>query len=89
MRWRNRERNPLPAAFLGPFIRLVSGILLLLPAATLSSAQDFQSWNEVDLTASYKGIDFLVPLLARIDSSFPNPQLAATGITADFRVPLA
>ena len=62
-------------------------MLLLVLAVTLSSAQDFQSWNEVDITASYKGIDFLVPLLTRTDSRLPNPQLAATGITADFPLP--
>jgi len=28
-----------------------------------------------------------VPLLARTDSRLPNPQLAATGITADFPLP--
>ncbi len=61
-------------------------LLLLTSGASLSSAQDFQSWNEVDLTASYRRVAFLVPLLARFDPDLPNPQLAATGITADFSV---
>jgi len=57
-----------------------------MPLATNGSAQDFQQWSEVDLTASWGKVDFLVPLLARTDTGLPNPQLAATGITAD--VPL-
>jgi hypothetical protein len=61
--------------------------LLVFLAARFCQAQDFQSWNEVDLTASWKNVDFLVPLLARLDPSLPNPQLAATGVTADFRLP--
>ena len=44
-------------------------------------------WNEVDLTASWRNVAFLVPLLARTDTRLPNPQLAATGITADISLP--
>ncbi|HZS71481.1 MAG TPA: DUF2490 domain-containing protein [Candidatus Acidoferrum sp.] len=55
--------------------------------ASRANGQDFQSWNEVDLTGSWKTIDVVVPLLARIDASGANPQLAATGITADFGLP--
>ncbi len=55
--------------------------------ATTACAQDLQSWNEVDLTASIHHIDFLVPLLARSDPALPNPQLAATGVTADIQLP--
>jgi hypothetical protein len=57
--------------------------LLVSPAI----AQDFQLWDEVDLTASWKKVEFLAPFLARTDTSLPNPQLAATGITADFPLP--
>jgi hypothetical protein len=57
---------------------------LLVPPAI---AQDFQLWNEVDVTASWKKVEFLAPFLARTDTSLPNPQLAATGITADFPLP--
>ena len=57
--------------------------LLVSPAI----AQDFQLWNEVDLAASWKKVEFLAPFLARTDTSLPNPQLAATGITADFPLP--
>jgi hypothetical protein len=53
----------------------------------LAGAQDFQLWDEVDLTASWRNVDFLVPVLARTDTRLPNPQLAATGIMADFRLP--
>jgi hypothetical protein len=59
-------------------------MLVLVPPAI---AQDFQLWNEVDLTASWKKVEFLAPFLARTDTSLPNPQLAATGITADFPLP--
>ena len=68
-------------------VRAVFAVLAFTLGASFSSAQDFQSWNEVDVTASYKGFDFLVPLLARVDSRSPNPQLAATGVTADFHLP--
>jgi hypothetical protein len=55
-------------------------VTLLVSAAR---AQDFQTWNEVDLVASWRRVDLTVPLLARVDSNLPNPQLAATGIVAD------
>lgn len=51
------------------------------------TAQDFQNWNEIDLTASWKKIDLLAPLVARTDPSKPNPQFAATGVLA--LIPLA
>lgn len=84
MRWRSREPHRVRLDSFWPCIRIVAFLLSLLSAGTFAGAQDFQSWNEVDLTASWKNADFLVPLLARVDSSLPNPQLAATGITADF-----
>ena len=59
-------------------------VLFLARAAT---AQNLEIWNEVDLTASWKHVDFLAPLVARTDTRLPNPQLAATGITADVRLP--
>lgn len=59
--------------------------LVLLSVASVE-AQDFQSWNEIDFSASWRGVGLTLPLLARVDSRLPNPQLAATGITAD--VPL-
>jgi hypothetical protein len=58
-------------------------MLLLIFAGQLALAQDFQSWIEVDLAATWHRIDFLVPLVARIDSQLPNPQLAAGGMSAD------
>ena len=61
---------------------------LILLLASFARAQDFQQWNEIDLTASWRKADFLIPLLARTDSSLPNPQLAATGVLADVRLPL-
>src|SRR5579885_3262208 len=73
MKWRRRERH---------FIRTAS-LWLCCFGATFAAAQDLQSWNEVDLTASWRNIEFLVPLLARVDSSLPNPQLVATGVMAD------
>jgi hypothetical protein len=59
------------------------GPLFIFVLATLSSAQNVQSWNEVDLAASWRKVDFLVPMLARTDTHLPNPQLAAIGITVD------
>lgn len=85
MKWPNRDERITSSVFVS--VRAVLALFAVTVGASLSSAQDFQSWNEVDLTASYKGVDFLVPLLARVDSTSPNPQLAATGVTADFRLP--
>jgi hypothetical protein len=62
-------------------------LFCLFVLTTLAKAQDFQLWDEVDLTASWRNVDILVPLLARTDTRLPNPQLAATGITADFPLP--
>jgi hypothetical protein len=64
-------------------MRSVAAVLwmcLLVPPAI---AQDFQLWNEVDVTVSWKKVEFLAPFLARTDTSLPNPQLAATGITPE------
>jgi len=52
-----------------------------------AAAQTLQSWNEVDVTASWHRVDLLVPFLARTDTNLPNPQLAASGFTADFPLP--
>jgi hypothetical protein len=68
-------------------IHPAAALLFLTLIATIAHAQDFQFWNEVDLTASWRRIELLIPLVARTDSSLPNPQLAATGITADLRLP--
>jgi hypothetical protein len=55
-------------------MRLVTAVVLwvltLVPRAT---TQDFQLWNEVDLTASWRKVEFLAPFLARTDTSLPNP----------------
>jgi len=61
--------------------------LCLFFLSSLARAQDFQSWNEVDVTASWRGVQLLAPFVARVDPSLPNPQLAATGLTADFPLP--
>lgn len=62
--------------------QLIAIVLLVAMQAALAGAQDFQNWNEVDLTASWKKVDFLAPLVARTDPSKPNPQFAATGVVA-------
>jgi hypothetical protein len=62
--------------------RSIGIVLLVAMQADLAGAQDFQNWNEVDLTASWKKVDFLAPLLARTDANKPNPQFAATGVVA-------
>lgn len=61
-----------------------SAVLFCWPfLPVLAGAQDFQQWNEVDFTASWRKVDFLLPVLVRTDTRPPNPQLAATGITVD------
>jgi len=62
-------------------------IVALVIAVAPGHAQDFQSWNEVDLAAAWGRIDLLAPFVARTDPSLPNPQLAATGLTADIHLP--
>jgi hypothetical protein len=66
---------------------LRAGFAFLFLLATAARGQQFQSWNEVDLTASWHKVQFLTPLVARIDPSLPNPQLAAIGVTADLPLP--
>jgi hypothetical protein len=83
MKWRKREGHLTRTFLAGAGMRTTVALLVFL-AAGFCQAQQFQSWNEVDLTASWKNVDLLVPLLARVDPDLPNPQLAATGITADF-----
>ena len=62
-------------------------IWLLLAGESVAAAQTFQSWNEVDVTASWKHVDFLFPFQARTDTRLPNPQLVAGGVEADFALP--
>jgi hypothetical protein len=59
-------------------------LLCVISLGVLARAQDFQSWDEVDLTASWNKVSFDLPMLVRVDSRLPNPQLSATGLTADF-----
>ncbi len=59
-------------------MRSAALLFCLFILAVPAGAQDFQIWNEVDLTASWRNVDFIAPF---------NPQLAATGITADFHLP--
>lgn len=65
-------------------MRSSPALLYLFLLTSFGRAQEFQSWNEVDVTASWSKADVLVPTLVRIDSHLPNPQLAATGVIADF-----
>ena len=58
-------------------------VTFLFFMGTAGHAQELQSWNEVDLSASWRHVDFLAPFVARIRPGSPNPQLAATGLTAD------
>ena len=68
-------------------MRPAAAFLCSFILATLARAQAFQQWNEVDLTASWGKFDLLAPVLARTDSHLPSPQLAATGILADYPLP--
>ncbi len=87
MRWRS---NGL--AWLRPLARKIccwATPLLFFPIACQEvRAQQFQSWNEVDLAGTWGKVDLLAPFVARTDSSLPNPQLAATGLMADFHLPV-
>jgi hypothetical protein len=65
-------------------MRLAAALLFLRLFPGLAGAQDFQQWNEVDVTASWPRVNFLVPFVARTDAHLANPQLAATGIIASF-----
>jgi len=63
-------------------VQSIALVLSLAMQARTAVGQDFQNWNEVDLTASWKKVDFLAPLVARTDPSKHNPQFAATGVVA-------
>jgi hypothetical protein len=65
-------------------MRHAATLSLFLFLAAVSRAQDFQQWNEVDLAASWRKVGLVFPLLARTDSHLPNPQLAATGVIANY-----
>lgn len=65
-------------------VRWLFLIWLLWGGRGVADGQTLQSWNEVDVTASWRKVDLLVPFLTRTDTNLPNPQLAAGGITADF-----
>jgi hypothetical protein len=76
--------NLFRVAISGSLLCMKTGLsIFLVFVAVVCHAQEFQSWNEVDLTASWRHVDFLAPFAARIDPALPNPQLAATGLIAD------
>jgi len=68
-------------------VRTGIALLCLFFLSSRARAQDFQTWNEVDVAASWHRIHLLAPFVARVDPSLSNPQLAATGLTADFPLP--
>lgn len=68
-------------------MRTLPALLILTCLTVLGRAQHFQSWDEVDLTASWNRISLELPTLVRVDTRLPNPQLAVTGLTADFSLP--
>lgn len=86
MKWRNRKALSGSNVSFWSGARFLVSLLSLALGAGASYSRDLPSWNEIDLTASWRRVDFLLPLLARIDSNLPSPQLAATGVTADFQV---
>lgn len=67
--------------------RAASGLWCLSLLAAAARAQTAQSWNEVDVAASWRIVAFTLPLVARMDSRLPNPQLLAAGLTADLPLP--
>lgn len=50
------------------------------------AAQTRQGWAELDFVGVWRGVTFTVPTIARLDTERPNPQLLASGLTADVRV---
>jgi hypothetical protein len=65
----------------------VGPLLFFLSAPWVVRAEEFQSWSEVDIAGTWGRVDLLAPFVARTDAGLPNPQLAATGLMADFHVP--
>jgi hypothetical protein len=64
-----------------------SAVLVVLGlGAGWAAAQQFQSWNEIDLTASWKRFNFLMPAVVRMDPNLPNPIFAATGVVVSLPV---
>lgn len=68
-------------------MRIFPALVFMILVSAPGRAQNLQSWDEVDLTASWDKVKLLVPLLIRVDSHLPNPQLAATGFTVDLPGP--
>jgi uncharacterized protein DUF2490 len=60
---------------------------LFLLIASAARAQDHQLWNEVDLAGSRRGVAFVAPFVARIDTRAPHVPLIAAGLTADVPLP--
>ena len=69
------------------FVSATRAVLCVLLVATAGTAQSFQSWNEVDLTASWRIADVMLPGVVRIDPQLPNPQFVATGLIAAVHLP--
>lgn len=61
-------------------------LLCLFSLAAAAGAQEFQTWNEADITASWRRVDFVAPLLARADPNKSNKLFVAVGVTADYRL---
>src|SRR5215469_9159716 len=66
------------------WVRVLALTCLLVVPHARASAQTFESWNEVDVTGSWHKLDLVFPFQTRTDTTRPNPQLAASGLTADF-----
>jgi hypothetical protein len=54
-------------------------VTFLFFMGTASHAQELQSWNEVDLSASWRRVDFLAPFVARTEAGSPIPNLLPPG----------
>lgn len=62
-------------------------VVASLCLCTVARAQGFWIWNEEDITAAFRGVSVVVPLVDRIAPSLANPQLLAIGLTAEVRLP--
>jgi hypothetical protein len=84
--WRPARRQACRTAGLAFEARSMAAIFCGFLFTAAAHAQDFQWWSEFDLAGSTRTVDVLAPFLARLDPSALNPQLVATGVTADLRV---
>jgi hypothetical protein len=60
-------------------------LICLVPVRGMAQGQPV--WGEVDVVSSWQAVAVTAPVIFRTDSRLPNPQLAATGVIVDVRLP--